>query len=1521
MGVPSFYRWLVQQWPRCAIDCRGDEQVVINGAHTPTDTSAPNPNGIEFDNLYFDLNGIIHPCSAPNEMGDSPTEEEIFLAMFDYIERIFSMVRPRKVVYLAIDGVAPKAKMNQQRTRRFRTVRDTIEHDELDKNVKDIFTAARLPHLIPPTSKKEKFDKNTITPGTPFMSRLSDALRYFIAIKLNNDPGWKNLAVIFSDATVPGEGEHKVISFVRNQRSLPGYDPNTVHCLYGMDADLIMLGLASHERRFYIVREIIHARNEMICALCKRAGHHAGECKGLQTVVKGHSANLNNYLSQDLIKKIKKEAKGRTDELNITLNQSELEPFQFLSLEILRSYLGEELKFDSQLFDIENAIDDWVFLCFFVGNDFLPHLSAFSIKSNAIGVMQKLWKSIMLSKITNFEKFFVSKYYQQDDQMTLLPEYRNKNLPFSEIKSTFLTKQISFAEKKNIMGQIYITSNGEVNLPQLHDLIQKLSSIETAIFSAQRERSIFQVKQAGLDKIKQAKDLARQFLENAEIQQKLELEAQKTTFLNFNLKKPIIGGDNNDSQNQTQNQYLNFNKRKEPENGFDQVDSNSDQSQTLPLDPLNSLNKRHRVNTLVPPQTSTMSEAQMKHDYLLAKAQLNTLLSSIPESTLKLSEALILERINNNNNNQRTGNDSKTDHTIPPYDTNSDDTISIHIEGNTEMKSLSNKPTVWEKFQTKVIKNKLIDDELIKKALHQNPYIAWRTARNVLLERLETVPLSVDQIDYGSKGYVERFYKTNFQLHFPQPRIDSTESSPNLSDFPVDLQQDINHIHLSYLTGLRWVFHYYYKGCSSWSWHYPFHHPPLLTELAKLPLELYSLDQSSPMNHTASSHQITLTSTQNGQKTTTTHPPLSSHHYVTTSLYSNSKPVLPFEQLLSVFPAQSSHALPKPYAKLMTDPDSPIIDFYPSQFNIDTHGVRFMRSATTLLPFIDASRLKRATRSLNERLSLDELQRNTPGENVVFFNMTNTVGAKGEIREKNVEEIRVVFQDLSSRVDKMVKEQGDLDGIDAKFSFGEGNCVAISQLGAVVRGILGDGEDGGKFVKKGKKDAKKNNRHKNKCEEFDLTDPNLSLELFSSLIELFVSNLPPNSIPPTKNIDPNNFSTLKNNKNNKNNQIFDSFPEFRYTHDTSFFNPNSIRQYVENTPIIMPLLSQLFNCFPSVQTILMSLINKNIALRSDFIDPNSQNSEFTSKHPSFYYSIQCMVGPMVHPYIPAKTLITPKFNLNNISSFNPPTNSLPPSNLLSPIPQPPQTLFEKLPTFTNQNVVSFCFRLSPSNPFHTTSDSTPSIPEQITPTNTTNPLFSTQLTEIERQLLGSQKLKLRFSHHYTFEYLLWVLCGGDIKRDVGLDSMGLHVIPFNIIASSRDGSIINNNSVDLNLLGMADDGGSGLKNKLFGLFHHENSKDDKDDDKNDERNCNSIRHHYTLPNTSSNIRSLTDYTHPGGIKPNGDIIKTEKTPLTAFQNLTPFLNPILAQEAYSPLPHVPLLDLFRTNNAVNCDFE
>ena len=87
------------------------------------------------------------------------------------------------------------------------------------------------------------------------MARLSEQLRYFVNKKISEDSNWRDITVVLSGHEVPGEGEHKIMEYIRKSRAQPDYDPNVRHCLYGLDADLIMLGLLSHDPHFCLLRE------------------------------------------------------------------------------------------------------------------------------------------------------------------------------------------------------------------------------------------------------------------------------------------------------------------------------------------------------------------------------------------------------------------------------------------------------------------------------------------------------------------------------------------------------------------------------------------------------------------------------------------------------------------------------------------------------------------------------------------------------------------------------------------------------------------------------------------------------------------------------------------------------------------------------------------------------------------------------------------------------------------------------------------------------------------------------------------------------------------------------------------------------------------------------------------------------------------------------------------------------------------------------------------------------------------
>jgi 5'-3' exoribonuclease 1 len=260
----------------------------------------------------------------------------ILFANLDLDRIITQIVKPKVSVYMAIDGVAPRAKLNQQRSRRFRSAKDMIEA------MKD------KPKSTDEQVSKPVFDSNCITPGTEFLMKVSRTIQYFIRKKIKEDAAWKNLLIIFSGPDIPGEGEHKIMSHIRAMRNDPQYQPNTRHCIYGQDADLIMLGLVTHEPHFTILREVIDF----------------------------NSFNQNKNTLKE-VKKFTKES-----------------DFQLLHLSLLREYLQLEFinEGETDRYDLERIVDDFVFMTFLVGNDFLPHMPTLDIGDGAFDLLFTIYK-------------------------------------------------------------------------------------------------------------------------------------------------------------------------------------------------------------------------------------------------------------------------------------------------------------------------------------------------------------------------------------------------------------------------------------------------------------------------------------------------------------------------------------------------------------------------------------------------------------------------------------------------------------------------------------------------------------------------------------------------------------------------------------------------------------------------------------------------------------------------------------------------------------------------------------------------------------------------------------------------------------------------------------------------------------------------------------------------------------------------------------------------------------------------
>ncbi|CAH8569180.1 unnamed protein product [Dicrocoelium dendriticum] len=302
MGVPKFFRWISARYP-----CINS---VVHSGEVP-----------EIDHFYVDMNGILHTCSHPDGELSCMSEDTIFLNIKNYVQFLVQLIRPRKTLFLAVDGVAPRAKMTQQRARRFQSA----------KEARDAKSSAEKRGCA---IDREPFDPCVISPGTEFMDRLHTFLSTFVREQVTNNELWRSIDVFFSGHDCPGEGEHKIREYMSYKRGLPDYRPNERHCIYGMDADLVFLGLTTHETNMCILRE---------------------------NVVKASTCNASQM------------------------------PFCITYLSVLREYidcefkdLKESINFE---YDLERIIDDWIFMAFLLGNDFIPHIPNLHIHAESLLVL------------------------------------------------------------------------------------------------------------------------------------------------------------------------------------------------------------------------------------------------------------------------------------------------------------------------------------------------------------------------------------------------------------------------------------------------------------------------------------------------------------------------------------------------------------------------------------------------------------------------------------------------------------------------------------------------------------------------------------------------------------------------------------------------------------------------------------------------------------------------------------------------------------------------------------------------------------------------------------------------------------------------------------------------------------------------------------------------------------------------------------------------------------------------------
>jgi 5'-3' exonuclease len=308
MGVPGFFLWFLKKYKNKNFILKKDH--IIN-------------NNIDFDSLLIDTNCLLHPqCfkvlaenSKATDMKD--LERKMLNGCIEYLEYIIDYVNPKKEIYIAIDGVAPTAKIKQQRQRRFKSVND-----------KDLFDKIKKKHNKEITTF---WNNSAITPGTEFMKKITDRI-----IEFCKKSKYK-CKILFSTANTPSEGEHKLLQHIRDS------DNDYKYVIYGLDADLIFLALASNKDNIHLLRE-----------------------------------------AQEFNSNSKSNSKSKS--------KSKLEPepditqLDFISIDVLKECVIEELndilydEYVERNLNKEAIMRDFIFICYFLGNDFLPHIPSIDIK-------------------------------------------------------------------------------------------------------------------------------------------------------------------------------------------------------------------------------------------------------------------------------------------------------------------------------------------------------------------------------------------------------------------------------------------------------------------------------------------------------------------------------------------------------------------------------------------------------------------------------------------------------------------------------------------------------------------------------------------------------------------------------------------------------------------------------------------------------------------------------------------------------------------------------------------------------------------------------------------------------------------------------------------------------------------------------------------------------------------------------------------------------------------------------------
>ncbi|EUD65528.1 hypothetical protein C922_04034 [Plasmodium inui San Antonio 1] len=462
-GIPRMYKWLTSYYPTVR------EELITNEKQK------------EVDIFYVDMNGVIHHCTHANkETLPLHDEHELLSNILNYLKNLFHLVKPRKLVYVGVDGVSPKAKMNQQRKRRFLSL----------FKVSDNSNGANL------------FNPNCITTGTDFMYKINLALNKWFQILKKK--GIFPFDVIFSGSDVPGEGEHKILKFIRENCKRDGGFRNYSHCIYGLDADLIMLSLVTHLNNIFILRDKYKMNNDSHVALLENlemmqrdfsqpreeAATHGGNAEDTteggnrEDPIQGGSEDDTNQADSTLRTVLPPPERSPFCRVHhytqdYYANCEPLNSYDFEILDVYKlrnsirtqiaTYINKLKKEKNVIFNINRVVDDIVFLSFLVGNDFLPHIPNIDINEGS------------MNEILNAYIYYI---YRYNNYITLKDKVHIQRLKIilkilsAQEFSYFLKRGnqenvIEFTDEGKYKGYYYLQKFGVEDPKQIQHIVKK----------------------------------------------------------------------------------------------------------------------------------------------------------------------------------------------------------------------------------------------------------------------------------------------------------------------------------------------------------------------------------------------------------------------------------------------------------------------------------------------------------------------------------------------------------------------------------------------------------------------------------------------------------------------------------------------------------------------------------------------------------------------------------------------------------------------------------------------------------------------------------------------------------------------------------------------------------------------------------------------------------------------------------------------------------------------------------------